>query len=183
MKSIATLALAALLAAPLAPPAALAQDADALVQGLLPKRPLTRGLTGAPATRQIKVEGVPPEKVLEEIKDQPSVSVRVLFEYNSAKLTPQGMATLQTLGKALQDPRLSGARFLIAGHTDARGSDEYNQKLSESRANAVREHLTQTFRISPDKLSSIGFGRKKPADPAHPEEAVNRRVEVVNLTQ
>src|SRR5262249_37184980 len=77
----------------------------------------------------------------EEAVALPSVSLNVPFDYNSDKLTPDGFIALRSLAAALQDPRLSNYRFKIAGHTDAKGTAEYNQKLSERRAQAVRDYL------------------------------------------
>lgn len=181
MKLVAIAAFAALLAVP----AAAQENTEAIVKGLLPaSHSRTRSLTPPPCpTRAIIVDKAEPKKTLESIKDQPSVNIRVLFEYDSAKLTEDGKKTLETLGKALQDPRLCNAPVLIAGHTDARGSDAYNKKLSEDRADAVREHLARNFSIAPERLTAIGFGEQKLADPARPEDGVNRRVEVVNLSR
>ena len=103
------------------------------------------------------------------------------FEYNSDRLTPEGVMALAPLGEALQDPRLKGFRFLIAGHTDAKGSDRHNEDLSQRRARAVREHLTVQYRVEPSRLTSMGFGRRQLADPSRPEDPVNRRVEVINM--
>src|SRR6185295_7698876 len=63
-----------------------------------------------------------------------SIDLYVNFSYNSADLTSDARITLDRLGTALSDGRLQGFTFLIAGHTDAKGGDEYNQKLSQRRA-------------------------------------------------
>ena len=160
---------------------------DELVRQLTPRSAaLTRTLVGSPGpagglTRQIVVEPGREEQVLAEIGTLPSVNIRVLFDYNSDVLKPEGVATLKPLGEALQDPKLQGFRFLIGGHTDARGSEEYNKLLSERRARSVREHLITTYGIAPERTVSLGFGERQLADPANPESGVNRRVEVVNL--
>jgi len=65
----------------------------------------------------------------------------VFFAYDSAALLPQASPKLITLGQALSDPELRGSSFLIAGHTDARGSDGYNLELSNARAEAVKRFL------------------------------------------
>ena len=88
---------------------------------------------------------------------------------------------LKPLGEALKDPRLAKARFLIGGHTDAKGSDDYNQNLSERRARSVQTHLVATFGIDPARVRPMGFGERSLADAAQPEDGVNRRVEIVNL--
>jgi OOP family OmpA-OmpF porin len=67
----------------------------------------------------------------------------------------------------------------IAGHTDSRGSDEYNQRLSEARAKSVCEYLISRG-ISADRLSYIGYGESRPIDTNDTEEGRqnNRRVEL-----
>ena len=50
--------------------------------------------------------------------------------FDSADILPEAKPSLDELGKALTDPKLTGGTFLIAGHTDAKGSDEYNLALS-----------------------------------------------------
>jgi outer membrane protein OmpA-like peptidoglycan-associated protein len=173
----------------LLPSAALAQslNADDLVRSLAPpQKPLTRSLGGArPAavTRQIVVEPGREDQVLKDTRDLPSVNIRVTFGYNSDVLTHEGAAALRPLGIALRDERLKGFRFLIGGHTDAVGSDEYNQRLSERRARSVLEHLVVTYGVSPERLSSLGFGKRLLADAQYPDSPVNRRVEIVNLGQ
>ena len=158
---------------------------EAIIEGLAPPaKPLTRALGGP--SRQIKVIEVKPgreEAVLAEIKEQklPTLAFRVTFGHDSDLLTPEGMATLRPLGEALADPRLSASRFLIGGHTDAKGSDAYNQGLSERRARAVRDYLVRTFRLPPERIEALGFGRRQPVDGTDSLDPVNRRVEVVNL--
>ena len=110
-----------------------------------------------------------------------SVDLEVYFAYDSATITPRAMHTLITLGQALTDGRLAGDRFLIAGHTDARGSREYNQRLSERRAEAVRRFLLETFDIPPRRLIAVGYGEEELKNPWDPEAAENRRVQIVNL--
>ena len=60
-----------------------------------------------------------------------SVNLYVNFEFNSAELTSDARNTLDQLGTALRDPKLAAYSFVIAGHTDAVGGAEFNQKLSE----------------------------------------------------
>lgn len=111
----------------------------------------------------------------------PSIDLAVNFEYASAKLTPDARLVLDNLAQALVDPALSGSRFRVAGHTDARGSDAYNLGLSKLRARAAADYLVRTHRIDAQRLSVEGFGRRQLLDPANPESAVNRRVQITNL--
>ncbi len=131
----------------------------------------TRDLFG----RGLTVEGKPAEQPL-------SVNLYVNFAYNSADLTSDARITLDRLGTALRDPRLAAFSFLIAGHTDAKGGAEFNQKLSERRAEAVSRYLVTQFGIAPARLSAKGYGKSQLLDPANPEDGVNRRVQVINVT-
>jgi outer membrane protein OmpA-like peptidoglycan-associated protein len=112
---------------------------------------------------------------------EPRIDLEITFEYDSAVVGPEAVKALAALGRALADKELEGATFLIAGHTDAKGGDAYNQALSERRAEAVKEFLVEEFKLPPDHLLAVGYGKerlKNSADPFGPE---NRRVQVVNL--
>jgi outer membrane protein OmpA-like peptidoglycan-associated protein len=115
-------------------------------------------------------------------KSSLTVNLYVNFAYNSAELTPDARITLDRLGYALRDDRLSGFAFVIEGHTDARGGVDFNQALSERRAEAVRQYLTAQFGIDPGRLTARGFGKSRLLDEARPLDGVNRRVQVVNVT-
>ncbi len=145
---------------------------DAIICALNPKcakPPMSRALRG------VTSEGAPAEETL-------SVNLYVNFAYNSADLTSDARITLDRLGAALRDPRLAAFSFRIAGHTDAKGGVEFNQRLSERRAGAVRDYLIARFGIDEQRLTAIGYGKSQLLDPAHPEDGVNRRVQVINVT-
>jgi outer membrane protein OmpA-like peptidoglycan-associated protein len=110
----------------------------------------------------------------------PSADVEVYFEYDKAGITPAARQMLGGLGQALIDPKLRHSRFVLIGHTDAKGSDSYNQVLSEHRAAAVREHLMRTFGIRPERLVAYGRGKSSLKNAADPLAAENRRVQVIN---
>ena len=112
----------------------------------------------------------------------PGVDLEVLFEYKSARIAPAAIATLTTLGRALTDARLAGDSFLIAGHTDAKGGADYNLRLSQQRAESVRDFLVREFGIEPERLVARGFGQRQLKDPQDPLDAKNRRVQIVNFT-
>jgi outer membrane protein OmpA-like peptidoglycan-associated protein len=135
----------------------------------------TRGI--ARHTRGIVVEGqqAPPEDA--------SVDLTVNFEFNSARLSNDGMISLDALGRALSDPALRTERFQIAGHTDAVGSDDYNQKLSEARALTVREYLARNHGVDPNNLDVVGYGKSRLFDANDPAAAINRRVQVTKLSR
>ncbi|MEA3090746.1 MAG: hypothetical protein QOJ04_2088 [Caballeronia sp.] len=111
-----------------------------------------------------------------------SVNLHINFAYNSAELLTDGRITLDRLGSALKDKRLDRFSFMIGGHTDAKGSDAFNQGLSERRAKTARDYLIQNYHISPARLETKGFGRLHLLNPSEPFDAVNRRVQIVNTS-
>jgi outer membrane protein OmpA-like peptidoglycan-associated protein len=104
----------------------------------------------------------------------------VNFDFDSARLTKSATENLGEFAKALQDPRLKGQKFEIDGYTDATGAEEYNQDLSERRANAVVSYLSSQG-LAASQFVAKGFGKANPRvpDPYSPE---NRRVET-HLTE
>lgn len=100
----------------------------------------------------------------------------VTFELNSAELTPKARENLAVFAEALSDERLSNANFVVEGHTDARGSELYNDQLSQERAASVKAYLAE-LGVSDARLQAIGLGESKPrtADNLDPQ---NRRVEL-----
>ncbi|MCS6789718.1 MAG: OmpA family protein [Bacteroidia bacterium] len=101
----------------------------------------------------------------------------IFFDFDRATLRPESRAELERLYQILiENPSI---KIRIAGHTDSFGSDEYNQRLSESRAKSVYEYLIQRG-ISAGRLSYVGYGESRPIDTNETEEGRqnNRRVEI-----
>jgi outer membrane protein OmpA-like peptidoglycan-associated protein len=163
-----------------APQAQAQSNASDIVRALTPSKPLTRSLSGK--SRAIEIVPGKEAEILEN-KSLPKINLSIEFEYDSDRPTPVGQKEIATLGAALSDPQLKDFQFLLAGHTDARGSDEYNQRLSERRAAAVAAILAQAFKVDPARLKPKGFGESRLVDAANPDSPRNRRVEVVNLAQ
>lgn len=113
----------------------------------------------------------------------PSVNLTVDFPNGSAELTPQAMATLDQLGKALSSSALASYRFRVEGHTDTVGSQTYNQSLSQQRADAVVNYIESKYGVPPVRLQAVGMGEKGLLvhTPPQTPEPRNRRVEVINL--
>ncbi len=100
------------------------------------------------------------------------------FDYDKATLKSESMGTLNMIQKIMTgDPDV---KFEVGGHTDGDGDDAYNLKLSQQRADAVRNQLI-TMGINGDRLTAKGYGKTKPIDDNATEEgkANNRRVEFV----
>lgn len=106
-----------------------------------------------------------------------------LFQHDNSELRPESLDELQKLGELVK--RNPNATFSIEGHTDATGSPEYNQALSERRAESVKAWLVARLGIAPDRIQAYGFGSTKlivPADKSIDEQQPNRRVEIVIKT-
>jgi outer membrane protein OmpA-like peptidoglycan-associated protein len=112
---------------------------------------------------------------------KPSVDLEIYFDFDSAAITDKAMSQLMSLGGALTSPKLKDALVLVGGHTDAKGSDEYNRSLSARRAEAVREFLIARFGLASDNLKAVGYGEQQLQNNADPYAAENRRVQIVNL--
>lgn len=111
---------------------------------------------------------------------RPSLSLLIQFDFNSAKIRPESQPALQNLASALQSPELAQANFAVEGHTDAKGSADYNLKLSQSRAEAVQKFLAAQG-VPSARLVTAGKGASELANPNDPLAAENRRVRIVNL--
>jgi outer membrane protein OmpA-like peptidoglycan-associated protein len=114
-------------------------------------------------------------------KQRPSVDVEIYFDYNSAALTPQAEPQLNNLGKALTSQDLAGSVVMLGGHTDAKGGEDYNQGLSERRAETVKKFLVDTYHIPAQNLISAGYGKRDLKNATDPFAAENRRVQIVNM--
>jgi len=123
------------------------------------------------------------QQMAEIAAKRPKIDVEINFDFNSADVTPRAEPQLNSLGKALTSPELNGTVVMLGGHTDAKGSDDYNQKLSERRAETVKRFLVAHYKLSPDLLLTSGYGKSGLKNPADPYAAENRRVEIVNVIE
>ena len=102
----------------------------------------------------------------------------IFFDFNSANLTDDSKTELTKVVRFLT--KNFGTKITISGHTDDQGSPEYNQALSENRAEAVYDYLIN-HGINPEKLTYVGFGESRPISEGTDEESrkLNRRIEFV----
>jgi len=121
------------------------------------------------------------QEIAELAASKPKIDLEIHFDYNSADIAKSSTQAVAELGKALSDPSLKGSTFVVAGHTDAVGGEEYNQGLSERRADAIKRYLVDKYGINGTDLVTVGYGKSKLKDPGHPMADVNRRVQVVNV--
>ena len=110
----------------------------------------------------------------------PALTLLIQFDFDSARVRAESRQALVNLSQALQSKELAVSRFAVEGHTDAKGAADYNQKLSETRALAVRDFL-KSQGVSSERLVAAGKGSSELLDSAAPFSAQNRRVRIVNL--
>jgi len=120
---------------------------------------------------------VPPPAPAPKPPSTQSFSADAFFDSGASELKPAGMAALQSLITALKQPGLQSVR--ITGHTDARGSDALNLRLSIARAQAVREYL-QSQGVDGARIQADGKGKSQPVaeNSSAQGRAKNRRVEI-----
>ncbi len=108
-----------------------------------------------------------------------TLSGGVLFASNKADLLPSALTKLNEVANALTKND-DDSKIVVEGHTDSQGGAEYNQDLSQRRAQTVRDYLVSR-NVAADRVTATGFGLTRPiADNASPEgRANNRRVEIV----
>ena len=142
-------------------------------------------LKAAPRTRSLRnlsVEAAPAQAgaASASVPVRPSLSLLIQFDFNSARVRPESQQALTNLSQALQSAELAGSRFAVEGHTDAKGSADYNLKLSQQRAQAVRDFL-KAQGVDEARLMAAGKGSTELVNASEPFSAENRRVRIVNL--
>lgn len=109
-------------------------------------------------------------------------STRIPFAFDSYQLSPEAYPLLDTLAAVLKDGLMIEKVVRIEGHTDSTGLDEYNLILSTRRALAVQRYLSERHGIASARLPVVGKGKYELYDPERPTDAVNRRVQFVNVS-
>jgi OOP family OmpA-OmpF porin len=112
----------------------------------------------------------------------PNVSLTIGFHFDSANLTKESVSTLSQLAQALKSNELSGLSFMVEGHTDGKGASDYNLKLSQARASAVKTYLEKQG-VEASRLVAQGKGDTELVNPQDRFAAENRRVKVITLTR
>jgi OOP family OmpA-OmpF porin len=121
--------------------------------------------------------------LFEQLNNLAQMTIAIEFDFNSARISPRSYRAIGLMADALHHPTLYGYCFLIVGHTDAIGGREYNLKLSERRAQAIRAALINPLGIHPQRIDEIGFGEEQLLNRSNPKAAENRRVQLINVGQ
>ncbi|MCP5195660.1 MAG: OmpA family protein [Gammaproteobacteria bacterium] len=116
------------------------------------------------------------------IQNRPKVAALIHFDLNSASIRSDAYPLLNEYVSALKSTALADAVLIIAGHTDAIGSNEHNLLLSEKRARAVRDYLLERG-IAPARLMAKGYGETYPVSSNATEAGreLNRRSEFIRV--
>jgi len=133
-------------------------------QQLAPTAPKTRSLNG---TRNL-------------VPEVRSIDLVIQFDLGSAQLQEDSKPLLENLAQAMKGERLKDMKFKIEGHTDAKGSASFNDKLSLERAQAVVKFM-QHKQITPERLVAEGKGFRELLMPDKPQAMENRRVRITTL--
>jgi OOP family OmpA-OmpF porin len=130
-----------------------------------------------------KADAVPLKRppVAAELLKLPQFVVEVQFDPDSPIIRPESYAVLGRIADALTHPSLLPFRFLIVGHTESTGKRDYNLALSQRRADAIRDVLAATFKVSSKRLQAIGLGEEQLQDAVHPAAPVNQQIQVLTV--
>ncbi|MEW6719393.1 MAG: peptidoglycan-associated lipoprotein Pal [Thermodesulfobacteriota bacterium] len=120
-------------------------------------------------------EAAPGVAVTEE---KPSSFADVLFDFDKSDLREDGKKTSQEVAAFMK--KNPGAKLLVEGHCDERGTAEYNMALGDRRAASVKNYIV-SLGVPAAAVSTVSFGKERPLDPAHTEDAwaKNRRAHFV----
>ena len=117
--------------------------------------------------------------------DEVPLSVEpVFFGFDSSAIDAQNMSILEANARWFSQPENAHVRFVLEGHCDERGTDEYNLALADKRAQMVRQYLVDAG-IDPGRMTTIALGEERPFDTGRSEEswALNRRVQFVLIQE
>jgi peptidoglycan-associated lipoprotein len=147
------------------------------------KKPAEQAQEVAPAQTQQETQAAPSEQKEGEAAPAPAAESAafdkmIYFGFDKYTLTPESTAALDELIAFMKSN--VNLKVKIEGHCDERGTTEYNLALGERRAKAAQDYLISQG-IDPARVSTVSYGKEKPADPGHDEAAwaKNRRDEFV----
>jgi len=128
----------------------------------------------------------PPQKrppIAPELNKLPSLNIDVQFDTDTPIVRPESYQTLGRLADTLVNSALLNYTFLVVGHVESTGRRDHNVFLSQRRADAIRDILVNTFKISAKRLQSVGLGEEQLLDPARPNGPVNAQTQIMTLAK
>jgi outer membrane protein OmpA-like peptidoglycan-associated protein len=128
----------------------------------------------------------PPQKrppIAPELTKLPTFNVNIQFDIDTPIVLPDSYETLGRIADALVQSTMLPYGFLIIGHIEANGRRENNALLSQRRADAIRDVLVNTFKISSKRVQSVGLGEEQLLDAAHPNAPVNQQIQIMTVAK
>ena len=128
----------------------------------------------------------PPQKrpaIAPELNKLPSVNIDVQFDTDTPIVRPESYQTLGKLADTLVNAALLNYTFLIVGHVESGARRDHAVFLSQRRADAIRDILVNTFKISAKRLATVGLGEEQLLDPARPNGPVNAQTQIMTLAK
>jgi OmpA-OmpF porin, OOP family len=121
--------------------------------------------------------------IVPEILNLPTFTVSIDFDSDTPVVRPSSYETVGHIADALVQANLLPYSFLIVGHTSSDGKREANVMLSQRRADAIRDSLVNTFKISSKRVQSLGLGEEQFVDQAHPTSPTNLQIQIVTIAK
>ena len=118
-----------------------------------------------------------------EITKLPTFNVDIVFDVDTPIVQPESYQTVGRIADAMVYSSLLPYTFLIVGHIEANGKREANAILSQRRADAIREIMVNTFKISAKRIQSVGLGEEHLLDSARPTAPVNNQIQIMTLAK
>jgi outer membrane protein OmpA-like peptidoglycan-associated protein len=117
------------------------------------------------------------------------MTLHVNFDFNKSNIRQADIMQLKKAAEFVKKHR--GSKVKLEGHTDGKGTEQYNQKLSERRAEAVKKYLIKEGAVGKTKITAMGYGKTRPVAPNTTKDgkddpegrAKNRRVEILIMSK
>lgn len=122
---------------------------------------------------------MPVAVVVPVLKEKVSIELEVLFDNDKSVIKPEYYKEVEEVAAFMSE--YGNTNAVVEGHTDSNASDSYNEKLSQRRADAVKNMMVSRFGVSPDRLTAVGYGESRPRATNATAEGrqLNRRVVAV----
>lgn len=128
----------------------------------------------------------PPQKrtpIAPELMTLPAFNVDIQFDVDTPIVRPESYQAVGRIADAMVYADLLPYTFLIVGHIEANGKRESNVILSQRRADAIRDILANTFKVSVKRLQSVGLGEEQLLDPSKPTAPVNQQIQIITIAK
>jgi OmpA-OmpF porin, OOP family len=130
-----------------------------------------------------KTDPVPLKRppISRELTRLPHVDLDIQFNPDTPVIRPDSYRTIARVADALTNPALMSYEFLVVGRVEAGGRRDNSLTLSQRRAEAIRDALVNTFKVSSKRVFAVGLGEEQLLDANNPKSAVNQQSQIVTL--